>query len=90
MILFSFPAAEKKHAEEERRDHEYLKNNRQKRINAAAAPDAIKVNGLAMTVPTAPAEAEKKVNGDFVLRPKPMNSPVIIDKNIADFKEVNL
>ena len=51
MILFSFPAAEKKQ-------------------NAAAAPDAIKVNALAMTVPTAPAEAEKKVNGDFVLRPK--------------------
>jgi len=40
-FLFSFPAAEKKHAEEERRDHEYLKNNRKKRINAAAAPDAI-------------------------------------------------
>ena len=36
-----------------------LKNNKQKRINAAAAPDAIKVNGLALTVPTAPAEAEK-------------------------------
>jgi hypothetical protein len=32
----------------------------------------------------------KKFNGDFVLRPKPMNSPVIIGKNIADFKEVNL
>jgi hypothetical protein len=36
-----------------------LKNNRQKRINAAAAPDAIKANALAWTVPTAPAEAEK-------------------------------
>jgi hypothetical protein len=38
-----------------------LKNNRQKRINAAAAPDAIKVNALAWSVPTAPAEAEKKL-----------------------------
>jgi len=27
-MLFSFPAAEKKHAEEERRDHEHLKNNK--------------------------------------------------------------
>ena len=36
-----------------------LKNNRQKRINAAAAPDAIKVNALAWTVPAAPADAEK-------------------------------
>ncbi len=57
-----------------------LKNNRQKRINAAAAPDAIKVNALAWTVPTAPAEAEKKVNGDFVLRPKLINSPVVLDR----------
>ena len=55
-----FPAAEKDHAEEERRDHEYLKNNREKRINAAAAPDAIKVNALAWTVHAAPAEAEEK------------------------------
>ncbi len=61
IFLFSFPAAEKKHAEEERRDHECLKNNKQKRINAAAAPDAIKVNALAWPVPTAPAEAEKKL-----------------------------
>ena len=38
-----------------------LKNNRQKRINAAAAPDAIKVNAWAWTVPTAPAEAEKRL-----------------------------
>ena len=38
-----------------------LKNNKQKRINAAAAPDAIKVNGLAWSLPTAPAEAEKKL-----------------------------
>ena len=36
-----------------------LKNNRQKRINAAAAPDAIKVNAWAWPLPTAPAEAEK-------------------------------
>ena len=67
-----------------------LKNNRQKRINAAAAPDAIKVNALAWSVPTAPAEAEKNVNGDFVLRPKLMNGSIIFGKNIADFKEVNL
>jgi hypothetical protein len=39
-----FGRAEKDHAEEERRDHEYLKNNKQKRINAAAAPDALKVS----------------------------------------------
>ncbi len=38
-----------------------LKNNRQKRINAAAAPDAIKVNALAWTVLAAPAEAEKRL-----------------------------
>ena len=56
-----FGRAEKKHAEEERRDHKYLKNNKQKRINAAAAPDAIKVNAKAWSVPTAPAEAEKKL-----------------------------
>jgi hypothetical protein len=34
-------------------------------------------------VPTAPAEAEKKVNGDFVVWPKLMNSSVIIGRNIA-------
>jgi hypothetical protein len=38
-----------------------LKNNREKRINAAAAPDAIKVNALAWTVHAAPAEAEKRL-----------------------------
>ena len=65
-----------------------LKNNRQKRINAAAAPDAIKVIALAWSVPTAPAEAEKNVNGDFVLRPKLMNSPVRIVKYIAGLKLV--
>jgi hypothetical protein len=65
-----FGRAEKKHAEEERRDHEYLKNNKQKRIKAAAAPDAIEVSAMALTVPAAPAEAEKNVNGDFVLWPK--------------------
>ena len=47
----------------------------EKKQNAAAAPDAIKVNALAWPVPAAPAEAEEKVNGDFVLRPKLMNSP---------------
>jgi hypothetical protein len=48
LVLFLQPArmnpfgrAEKDHAEEVRRDHECLKNNRQKRINAAAAPDAL-------------------------------------------------
>ena len=46
------------HAEEERRDHECLKNNRQIRINAAAAPDATKVNALAWTVPAAPVPME--------------------------------
>jgi hypothetical protein len=34
--------AEKYHAEKERRDHEYLINIKQTRINAAAAPDALK------------------------------------------------
>ncbi len=47
----------------------------EKKQNAAAAPDAIKVNALAWPVSAAPAEAEEKVNGDFVLRPKLMNSP---------------
>jgi hypothetical protein len=65
-----------------------LKINRQKRINAAAAPDAIKVITLAWSVPTAPAEAEKKVNGDFVLRPKLMNNPVTIGKDTVGFKSV--
>ena len=87
-FLFSFPAAEKKHAEEERRDHEYLKNNRQKRINAAAAPDAVEVSAMAQSVPTAPAEAEKNVNGDFVLRPKLMNNSASIGTNTAGFKAV--
>ncbi len=61
----------------------------EKKQKAAAAPDAIEVSALAWTVPTAPAEAEKKVNGDFVLWPKLMNNPVLIGKNIADFKAVN-
>jgi hypothetical protein len=65
-----------------------LKNNRQKRINAAAAPDAIKVSAMALPLPTAPAEAEKNVNGDFVLGPKPMNNPVIIGKDSVGFKSV--
>ncbi|HEY1060816.1 MAG TPA: hypothetical protein VGE44_03990 [Daejeonella sp.] len=67
-----------------------LKTNRHKRINAAAAPDAIKVIALAWSVPTAPAEAEKNVNGDFVLRPKLMNDPVTIGKNTAGFKSVKI
>ena len=50
--------------------------------------NAIKVNGLAWSVRTAPAEAEKNVNGDFVLRQNLMNSPVIIGLNIAGFKAV--
>ena len=65
-----------------------LKNNRQKRINAAAAPDAVKVSAMALSVPTAPAEAEKNVNGDFVLRPKLMNNSFIIGKNTAGLKSV--
>jgi hypothetical protein len=39
-------------------------------------------------VPTAPAEAEKNVNGDFVLRPKLMKSSVSIGKNTAGFDSV--
>jgi len=62
----------------------------EKKQKAAAAPDAIKVNAMAWSVPTAPAEAEKKVNGDFVLRPKLMNSPDFIGKNIAVLKFVKL
>ena len=71
MILFSFPAAEKKQ-------------------NAAAAPDAIKVIAMAWPVPAAPAEAEKKVNGDFVLRPKLITNPLIIGKYSAAPKSVNM
>jgi hypothetical protein len=42
----------------------------------------IKVNALAWTVPAAPSAlgGEKKVNGDFVLWPKLMNSPVVLGK----------
>ena len=39
-------------------------------------------------MPTAPAEAEKNVNGDFVLRPKHINDPVSIGKNTGGFKSV--
>jgi hypothetical protein len=67
-----------------------LKNNKQKRINAAAAPDAIEVSARAWPLRTAPAEAEKKVNGDFVLRPKLMNNPVIIGTNTAGLKSVKI
>ncbi len=42
-------------------------NNKKKRINAAAAPDAIQVNALAWSVPAAPAEAEKTVTEIFCL-----------------------
>jgi hypothetical protein len=41
-------------------------------------------------VHTAPAEAEKTVNGDFVLRPKLMNSPVALGENSADFMSVKV
>jgi len=58
------------------------------RINAAAAPDAIKVNAKAWLVRAAPAEAEKKVNGDLVRRPKLITSPVLIALNIAEFMTV--
>ncbi len=39
-------------------------------------------------VSTAPAKAEKNVNGDFVLRLKLMNNPVSIGKNTPGFKSV--
>ncbi|HEY1060527.1 MAG TPA: hypothetical protein VGE44_02525 [Daejeonella sp.] len=61
-----------------------------KRINAAAAPDAAKVSAKALFVPTAPAEAEKNVNGDFVLWPKLMNNPAIIGINSAGLKSVKI
>ena len=45
---------------------------------------ATKVNALAWTVPTAPVPmeigTEKTSTGDFVLRPKLMNSPVTLGK----------
>jgi len=41
-------------------------------------------------VPTAPAEAEKNVNGDFVLGPKLMNGSFSIGKNTAGFMSVKL
>ncbi len=65
-----------------------LKNNREKRINAAAASAASKVSIKAWLVTTAPAKAEKNVNGDLVLRPNLMNNPVILGKNSAGFKAV--
>ena len=69
-----FPAAEKDHAEEERRDHEYLKNNKQKRINAAAAPDALKVSTLAWRIVAAPANAEESLfMGAASVAPKKIN-----------------
>ena len=43
---------------------------------------------MAWPVPAAPAEAEKKVNGDFVLRPKLMNNPVSIGQISAGFMSV--
>ena len=52
--------------------------------------NAIKVNAWAWSMPAAPAEAEKNVNGDFVLRPKLMNSPFSICKNTAGFKSVKV
>jgi hypothetical protein len=57
-----------------------LNNNRQKRINAAAASAASKVSIKAWLVSTAPAKAEKNVNGDFVPGPKLINSSVRIGK----------
>ena len=38
-----------------------LKNNKQKRINAAAAPDALKVSTQAWLVVAAPANAEESL-----------------------------
>jgi hypothetical protein len=57
--------------------------------NAAAASAASKGRIKALPVITAPAKAEKKVNGDFVRRPKLMNSSVIIGRNIAVLRLVN-
>lgn len=66
-----FPAAEKDHAEEERRDHEYLKNNKQKRINAAAVPKVRECfegfclgpdNGC-RTAPDGHRDGRKRING---------------------------
>ena len=62
----------------------------EKKQNAAAAPDAAKVSAKALSVPTAPAEAEKNVNGDFVLGPKLMNGSFSIGKNTAGFMSVKL
>jgi len=62
----------------------------EKKQNAAAAPDAIQVSAMALSVPAAPAEAEKNVNGDFVLWPKLMNNPVSLGKNTAGFKSVKI
>ena len=41
-------------------------------------------------MPAAPAEAEKNVNGDFVLWPKLMNNPPIIGINTAGLKSVKI
>ena len=47
------------------------------------------VSRLGLSLPHHPPRAEEKnVNGDFVLRPKLMNNPVIIGKNTAGFKVV--
>ncbi len=69
-----------------------LKNNKQKRINAAAAPDAANlVLRLCLCLPHHPPWAEEKnVNGDFVLRPKLMNNPVCIGINTAGLKSLKI
>jgi len=41
---------------------------------------------MAWTVRTAPAEAEKNVNGGALLRPEPMNNPVPLGINSAIFR----
>ena len=78
LVLFLQPArmnpfgrAEKDHAEEERRDHEYLKNNKQKRINAAAVPKVrecfegfcLGLDNRCRTAPDGHRDGRKRING---------------------------
>ena len=58
-------------AEEERRDHEYLKNNKQKRINAAAVPKVrecfegfcLGLDNRCRTAPDGHRDGRKRING---------------------------
>ena len=62
----------------------------QPRSRKVTKPDAAKVSAKALSVPAAPTEAEKNVNGDFVLWPKLMNNPPIIGINTAGLKSVKI